>query len=341
MEHLDISFVQSLLKMFLKKCNITAVDLRYVTLPADTKLYSFSDYWEQETTTHIYSTRLDDPLLLPMRDKTKSADHGNDDTCCTRMFVTRQPIRVLSVQQGSMLELCKKWVSEHYGQGSGQTTGDSATNGDDSTHKDKAADMPSAHPRNIFVRKSGISLMDYALYREHITDFHSIRGVAYEEAPPPPNPTRHILLFSTEALVLQQEFVYPAKKKLRKDENGFMCCNEPSRPQAPPMKRGKSVNTPPLPSHSPGGKPLNTHPLPSHSPGGPPLPPPYASKTPPPQPTPRPSTPTMADDKGDGKGPSKPPLAPRESITNKVTTLPKDAALNENPVKEDESNTTL
>ncbi|XP_071796227.1 uncharacterized protein [Asterias amurensis] len=335
------NFLRSkLTKDVLKKCNITAVDLRYSTLLKDKKLYSFSDHWDHETAVHVYSTRLDDPVMLPMRDKNKL---GADDTSCARMFVTSKPIRILSVQQSPFLELCKKWAAGHHELVNSTSNG--APNGDEDT---PSSDL-TPPPRDVFTRKNGLSLLDYTLFQERISGFHSIEGVAYEEAPSTQQtPYKQIALFSGESLLLQQEFVYPAKKKLHKSDNGFMCCNvEPSRPQAPPMKRGKSVNTPPFASQSPGGKPLSTPPLPPppHTPGSaPPTPPPPYSQTkttPQPTPTPRPRTPTMPEEKGDGKGAPKPPMPATRSTPKDTTAGSNDDFPKEDVPKEDETDTKM
>ncbi|XP_022094038.1 actin cytoskeleton-regulatory complex protein PAN1-like [Acanthaster planci] len=286
-----------LTKEVLRKCNLTAVDMRYVTLDQGTQLYSFDGQWQQDIIAHLYSTRFDDPMP-------KVPDLGAvDETSCARLFATETPLRVLSVQRNSMLELCKTWVQGHYETGGGAAN--NALNGEESMTAEESTEVLSAMPSNIFQRKDGLSFLDFALFRECNSDFHSVAGVAFDDAVPPPNPTsRHILLFGTEALCLLQELVYPSKKKLRKSADGFMSVvSEPSRPQAPPMKRGRSINTPPVGSHSPAG---------------PPPPPPYQPKTSP-HPSPRPGTPTLADDKLEGKSPSKPQAAPREA------TLPREA----------------
>ncbi|XP_038053307.1 uncharacterized protein LOC119725801 [Patiria miniata] len=288
-----------LTKDVLRKCSLTAIDLRYITLESNTQLYSFSGHWQDGIAAHVYSTRFDDPVPK----MTNNA--SGDETSCARLFVTEKPIRVVSVQRNAMLELCKKWVRGHYDQGHAE--GDRATNGEGDVVVDE---LPPAMPRNLFQRLDGLSFLDYVLYREHTEDFHSIKGVVFDDAPaahPLVPSSRYLLLFDTKEISLLQELVYPAKKKLRKSVDGFLSCvSEPSRPQAPPMKRGRSVNTPPIPSHSPGG---------------PPPPPPHQPKTH--TAPPRPGTPTTSEE---GKSPSKPQAAPRESTQHRETTPNKPPA---------------
>ena len=108
---------------------------------------------------------------------------------------------------------------------------------------------------DLFIRSDGLSLIDMCFQNERETEFYNVQGVAYEDASAGTSKdillyhtsasasisSKDILLFDTSGLRLKQELIVPRRsaKHLVRGQNGYLRCNEPARPRAPPSIRAR------------------------------------------------------------------------------------------------------
>ncbi|XP_072045389.1 uncharacterized protein [Amphiura filiformis] len=111
---------------------------------------------------------------------------------------------------------------------------------------------------DLFVRRDGIALVDVCFQNERETEFYNVEGIAYEDASSGSSKdillyhtsatssisSKDILLFDTTELRLKQELIVPRRstKHLVRGQNGYLRCNEPARPRAPPSVRARPVS---------------------------------------------------------------------------------------------------
>ena len=122
----------------------------------------------------------------------------------------------------------------------------------------KPKEPKSTENPELFVRREGLSLVDICFQNERETEFYNVEGIAYEDASSGSSKdillyhtsatssisSKDILLFDTSGLRLKQELVVPRRstKHLVRGQNGYLRCNEPARPRAPPSVRARPVS---------------------------------------------------------------------------------------------------
>ena len=131
-------------------------------------------------------------------------------------------------------------------------------NGHPAKEKEAKKEPRSSENPELFIRREGLSLIDLCFQNERESEFYNVEGIAYEDASSGSSKdillyhtsasasisSKDILLFDTSGLRLKQELIVPRRstKHLVRGQNGYLRCNEPARPRAPPSVRARPVS---------------------------------------------------------------------------------------------------